>query len=66
MVGGLSFQVLSLLIFMALAAEFALKVRTAREFTPADEKAADVNGQTSTSFKRFLCGMSSRPVLNGS
>jgi hypothetical protein len=55
MVGGLGFQVLSLLLFIALAVEFALNVRRDRGV----EKQG-VNGRSERSFKRFLVGMSHR------
>lgn len=62
MVGGLGFQVLSLLLFIALALEFALNVRRdrrriVRATHPGMEKQG-VNGRSESSFKRFLVGMS--------
>jgi uncharacterized membrane protein YecN with MAPEG domain len=61
MVGGLGFQVLSLLLFIALAVEFALNVRRDRRIArvahPRMEK-QDVNGRSERSFQRFLVGMS--------
>jgi hypothetical protein len=66
MVGGLGFQVLSLLLFIALAVEFALNVRRDRRIArvthPRMEK-QDVNGRSERSFKRFLVGMSP-PILS--
>jgi hypothetical protein len=61
MVGGLAFQVLSLLLFIALATEFFLNVRRDRRIERvlngnASEEARDVNGHTGKSFKRFLFG----------
>jgi hypothetical protein len=70
MVGGLGFQALSLLLFVALAGEFALNVRrdrrVARVMNPRlalEKRAEGVNGRSERSFKRFLVGMSSPAFL---
>jgi hypothetical protein len=55
MVGGLGFQVLSLLLFIALAVEFALNVRRDRR---VEKQQQGINGKSERSFKRFLVGMS--------
>jgi hypothetical protein len=61
MVGGLGFQVLSLLLFVALAGEFAGNVRRDGK----GEKKQGGNGRSERSFKRFLVGMSpSYPLPN--
>jgi hypothetical protein len=54
MVGGLGFQVLSLLLFIALAVEFAGNVRRDGRM---GEKQQGGNGRSERSFKRFLVGM---------
>ncbi len=57
MVGGLAFQVLSLLLFIALATEFALNVRRDRRVEgTASKEAGDINGHSEKSFKHFLFG----------
>jgi hypothetical protein len=59
MVGGLGFQVLSLLLFIALAGEFALNVRRDSRM---EKNQQGVNGRSERSFKRFLVGMSHLPL----
>ncbi len=61
MVGGLAFQVLSLLLFMALATEFALNVRRDRRAERGSnpiisKEARNFNGHSEKSFKNFLFG----------
>jgi hypothetical protein len=59
MVGGLGFQVVSLLLFIALAVEFALNVRcdgrAGRFFGEIKDDVGD-NGKSESAFKMFLCG----------
>lgn len=59
MVGGLSFQVVSLLLFIGLAVEFALNVRRDRRmkrFQREPEENISFNGESEGAFKMFLFG----------
>jgi len=54
MIGGLSFQVFSLLLFMALCADFALRIRK----VPEPQRSEEYRVLRGTRlFKRFLLGM---------
>lgn len=62
MVAGLSFQVLCLLLFVWVAAEFAWRVmggRRTRRDIEAREREGKINGRSERSFKIFLWGKSS-------
>ena len=63
MVGGLGFQVVSLLLFIALAVEFALNVRRDRRagrFVGEAQENGGNNGKSNGTFKIFLFGKCSR------
>jgi hypothetical protein len=60
MVGGLAFQVLSLLLFIGLAVEFALNVRRDRRtgrFQKQPREHVRFNGKSEGVFKMFLFGI---------
>ena len=60
MVGGLVYQVLSLLLFIGLAVEFALNVRRDRRtgrFQRGPNNHVGFNGNSERAFKMFLFGM---------
>jgi len=65
MVAGLAFQVLSLLLFIAVAAEFVFKVKRVRRQQRnigSLSKGEKVNGRSERSFKMFLLGKFRKPV----
>jgi hypothetical protein len=66
MVAGLSFQVLSLLGFIAIVTDFALRVRRDRRNGSYNKESQQemINGRSNGSFKHFLCSKSSITVMS--